>query len=64
MYQSGQRRTVTYDSTPLTFNLDFLKDGYDFSQEETVSSYEEETTTSSGMYNEDDSDIDYNYLME
>ena len=64
MYQSGQRRTVTYDSSPLTFNLDFLKDGYDFSKEESSVIIDNDTSTSSALYNDIDSDIDYNYLMD
>lgn len=65
MYQSGQRRTTSFDSSPLTLNLDFLKPGYDFSKEENLPLYyEEENQTSSGSNNEIDSDIDYNYLMD
>ena len=65
MYQSGQRFTVTVDTTPLSYNLDFLKPGYDFSKDETLSSdYSEEEETSTVIHSEVDSDIDYNYLME
>ena len=69
MYQSGQRRTITYDSSPLTLNLDFLKPGYDFSKEETNTDYDfdfdssDSTNYSSGSSTVSD-DIDYNYLME
>ena len=63
MYQSGQRRTVSVDSSPLKLNLDFLKDGYDFSKEESSVTLDDDTSFFSGKY-DDDSDIDYNYLME
>ena len=65
MYQSGQRRTITYDSSPLTLNLDFLNADYDFSNDDSNISFDEETENYS--YDDDNSsveDIDYNYLME
>lgn len=62
MYMSGQRFTETIDTTPLSLNLDFLQDGYDFSLDENDSTkIEEETEKSSSSKNED---YDYNYLME
>lgn len=62
MYMSGQRFTETVDTTPLSLNLDFLQDGYDFSLDENDSTkIEEETEKSSSSKNED---YDYNYLME
>ena len=62
MYQSGQRRTMTYDKTPLVLNLDFLSDNYDFSKETSTTNY---TTDFDEDFNKpDDEDIDYNYLME
>lgn len=62
MYMSGQRFTETVDTTPLSLNLDFLQDGYDFSLDENNSTkIEEETEKSSSSKNED---YDYNYLME
>ena len=66
MYQSGQRFTVTIDTTPLSVNLDFQKPGYDFSQEESITNpYDYEESSSIIRHDEDeDSDIDYNYLME
>ena len=65
MYQSGQRRTLTFDTAPLSLNLDFLKDGYDFSQEENESIFEEEEEDyNPGHGNISLEDIDYNYLME
>ena len=69
MYQSGQRRTTTYDSSPLTLNLDFLKPGYDFSKEESKSDYSFDFDSSdssdySGSSSTVSDDIDYNYLME
>ena len=65
MYQSGQRRTLTFDTTPLSLNLDFLKAGYDFSKEENQAVYEdEEEDYHSGHGNLSLEDIDYNYLME
>ena len=65
MYQSGQRRTLTFDTAPLSLNLDFLKDGYDFSQDENESIFEdEEEDYNSGHGNISLEDIDYNYLME
>ena len=65
MYQSGQRRTLTFDTTPLSLNLDFLKSGYDFSKEENQAVYEDEQEDyHSGHGNLSLEDIDYNYLME
>jgi penicillin-binding protein 1A len=65
MYQSGQRRTVTYDTTPLVLNLDFLKDGYDFGDEESQFDYgDDDNDNHSGPHNTSYEDIDYNYLME
>ena len=69
MYQSGQRRTTSYDSSPLTLNLDFLQPGYDFSKEDIKSDYDYDFESSSGSsYSGSSSsvseDIDYNYLME
>jgi penicillin-binding protein 1A len=65
MYQSGQRRTVTYDTTPLVLNLDFLKDGYDFEDEESQFDYgDDDNDNHSGPHNTSYEDIDYNYLME
>ena len=65
MYQSGQRFTTVIDTTPLSFNLDFQKPGYDFSKEEDISSsYNYEESTSIIRPEDSDSDIDYNYLME
>ena len=69
MYQSGQRRTMTYDSSPLTLNLDFLKPGYDFSKEETNSDYDfdfdsSDSSNYTGSSSTVSDDIDYNYLME
>lgn len=62
MYMSGQRFTETVDTTPLSLNLDFLQDGYDFSLDENNSTkIEEGTEKSSSSKNED---YDYNYLME
>ena len=66
MYQSGQRWTLSIDTSPLSFNLDFQKPGYDFSKDEDLNnSYSYEEQTSTVIRPEDsDSDIDYNYLME
>ena len=65
MYQSGQRWTVSVDTTPLSVNYDFLKPGYDWSKEETDSSYNfDDESTSVIRHDDSDSDIDYNYLME
>ena len=65
MYQSGQRWTVSIDTTPLSVNYDFLKPGYDWSKEETEISYDfDNESTSVIKSDDDDSDIDYNYLME
>ncbi len=62
MYMSGQRFTETVDTTPLSLNLDFLQDGYDFSLEENNSTkIEGESEKTSSSKNED---YDYNYLME
>ena len=66
MYQSGQRRTMTYDTSPLVLNLDFLSDDYDFSK----LSSSDSSDNYDYDYNDSDSstsaadDIDYNYLME
>ena len=66
MYQSGQRWTLSIDTSPLSFNLDFQKPGYDFSKDEDLNnSYSYEEQSSTVIRPEDsDSDIDYNYLME
>ncbi len=62
MYMSGQRFTEPIDTTPLTINLDFLEDGYDFSKENTIisSETEHESENSTSTTNE----YDYNYLMD
>lgn len=62
MYKSGQRFTEPIDTTPLTINLDFLEDGYDFSKENTIisSETEHESENSTSTTNE----YDYNYLMD
>lgn len=58
MYQSGQRRTVPVDSTPLKLNLDFLNGGViNSTQGSSVVSESQETTTPAVL-------PDYNYLME
>lgn len=62
MYMSGQRFTEPIDITPLTINLDFLEDGYDFSKENTVTSSETEIKIENSTSNENE--YDYNYLMD
>ena len=66
MYQSGQWWATSIDTTPLSYNLDFQKPGYDFSKDEDLNnSYSYEEQSSTVIRPEDsDSDIDYNYLME
>ena len=63
MYQSGQRWTLSIDTTPLSYNLDFLADDYDFSSDiaSDSSDYDYDDSNSSGSIADD---IDYNYLME
>ena len=66
MYQSGQWWATSIDTTPLSYNLDFQKPGYDFSKDEDLNNtynFEEQTTTVTKP-EDSDSDIDYNYLME
>ena len=63
MYQSGQRRTLVYDTTPLVLNLDFLSDDYDFSKSSSTESYDYDYNDSDSSSSVSD-DIDYNYLME
>ena len=64
MYQSGQRRTTVYDTTPLILNLDFLADDYDFSKDTSTASYLEEDDYTQNQTDSALDDIDYNYLME
>ena len=66
MYQSGQRWTVSIDTTPLSVNYDFLKPGYDWSKDTSLTTdYSDNEETTTVIRNDtDDSDIDYNYLME
>ncbi len=69
MYKTGLRLNVDSKSAPLKLNLDFLSDGYDFSEDkseglELIDSYGEliENPVPSKSLNPDD--YDYNYLME
>lgn len=57
MYQSGQRRTVDFDTSPLQLNLDFLTGG-------TVNSNKSEDGGNSEVKEENEVLPDYNYLME
>jgi len=61
MYKSGQRMNFVIDSTPLSFNLDFLEAGYipsdDIDYSEDYEDNEESVETQV-------QDYDYNYLME
>ena len=61
MYQSGQRRTISYDTSPLVLNLDFLSGDYDFSSSTNVT---DNFSEDKDLDNLDTEDIDYNYLME
>lgn len=62
MYMSGQRFTEPIDTTPLSINLDFLEDGYDFTNENTVILPETELENENSTSNE--TEYDYNYLMD
>ena len=64
MYQSGQRRTMTYDTSPLVLNLDFLSGNYDFSKDDSLDSQDYTDDDYIENSSSDDDDIDYNYLME
>lgn len=57
MYQSGQRRTVDFDTSPLKLNLDFLNGG-------DVNSNQSESSSNSTVQTEPETLPDYNYLME
>lgn len=57
MYQSGQRRTVDFDTSPLKLNLDFLNGG-------DVNSNQSESNSNSNVQTEPETLPDYNYLME
>lgn len=63
MYKAGQRFTFDADTTPLSFNLDFLEAGYDFSAEENTEITEPVIDTGNKKTNTSQ-DYDYNYLME
>jgi len=73
MYKTGLKLQGTIDTTPLSFNLDFLSDDYDFDADEEDDDFDEydgeneikQTVvkpSSSKVVNPDD--YDYNYLME
>ena len=64
MYQSGQRRIVTYDVSPLTLNLDFLNDGKVNATLNQNSSTQNKKTVQEPLQEELESFPDYNYLME
>lgn len=57
MYQSGQRRTVDFDTSPLKLNLDFLNGG-------AVNSKQSESNSDLNVQTEPETLPDYNYLME
>ena len=59
MYKSGQRMNLVFDTTPLSFNLDFLEADYVPSEEYEYT--EEEYEESEIPQNQD---YDYNYLMD
>lgn len=60
-YKTGLRWTETIDTTPLSFNLDFLSDDYDPSAYETVIQTQENKPKN---VEKDPDDYDYNYLMD
>ncbi|MCQ2591826.1 MAG: PBP1A family penicillin-binding protein [Treponema sp.] len=60
MYKSGQRRTTSYDSSPLSLNLDFLSSNYSSNYVETSSENSYISTDTSN----NDVEYDYNYLFE
>lgn len=71
MYRSGQHLTQSFDTTPLSFNLDFLSDNYVF-----VNYSDNEEDSDENDYSESSvdtepqkvlnkvEDLDYNFLME
>ena len=59
MYKSGQRMNLVFDTTPLSFNLDFLEADYVPSEEYEYTEEEYEETEIP-----QNQDYDYNYLMD
>ncbi len=64
MYRSGQHLTQSFDTTPLSFNLDFLKDGYVFVNYEEEAEEENEPVIETKKPLNKTEDLDYNFLME
>ena len=64
MYKSGQHFTLDFDTTPLSFNLDFLEAGYDFSAEPDNETTDEISSNEGNRKNNTTQDYDYNYLMD
>ena len=64
MYKSGQHFNLDFDTTPLSFNLDFLEAGYDFSAEPDNETTDEIPSNEGNRKNNTTQDYDYNYLMD
>ena len=58
MYKSGQHLTQDFDTTPLTFNLDFLDSNYIFTE------YNDDESEEENIPDETNEDLDYNFLMD
>ncbi|MBD5399880.1 MAG: PBP1A family penicillin-binding protein [Treponema sp.] len=65
LYQSGQHLTETIDTTPLSLHLDFLNADYEESQQDEILVQNKiENSESTGGNLDEDSTLNYNYLME
>ena len=63
MYKSGQRFTASYDTKPLSLNLDFLNSNY-VAPRKNEGESESEQDKNSGGKSKQNVEYDYNYLME